>query len=312
MPTRDGPAPLDETTVLLWAARRTGVLEALLTEADTVADVVAATDVSSRAATLLVESLAREGFLERVGEAYEPTNRALGFLAKTDLRSIGRRPRALDLLDAYAALPETLESGEPPAPADPERHTRNRLGAIEGTDEATVRALATAAVRPAPAADAVLVVGGAPGTLAREFAERGLAATVHDTAAAVDASEGLLARTAVELTAGELVGPFAGTYDLVVATDCASGFDRDALGTFADNAADALGPDGHLVVLDRPADRSAGATAATLEALATSATGRPHPTETYREVLGGAGFERVEVAAVPGTDRAAIVGHRSA
>jgi len=309
VPTREGPAPLDATTVLLWTARRTGVLEALLTEAGTVEAVVDATDVDRRAARLLVEALARESFLERVGEAYEPTNRALGFLAKTDLRSIGRRPRAVDLLDAYAALPATVASGEPPEPADRERHTRNRLGAAAAADEATVRALATAAVRPAPTAERALVVGGAPGTLAREIGTRGPAVTVHDTPDAVDASEGLLARTDVGLQRGSLVGPFDGTSDLLVAADCTGSVSPADLSTFAANAVDALAPGGHLVVLDRLRDGPAG-TAATLEALATSADGRPHTGEAYRERLREAGFAAVTVEDVPGTDRAAVVGAR--
>ncbi|MEF8773649.1 MAG: hypothetical protein V5A37_02890, partial [Halobacteriales archaeon] len=176
------------TLFLLWAARETGALDALAREADTPAEVAAAADVDERAADLLVAALDRAGFLERVDGAHEPTNRLLGFLAAADLRSVGRLPDALDAVSALAALPETMATGDPPESGDCHR----RLGARAATDEATVRAVATAAVRQAPDADRVLDVRGAPGHYARAMAHLGRDVTLADRQPAIARSRPLL------------------------------------------------------------------------------------------------------------------------
>ncbi len=297
-----------ETVALLWAARETGVLDALLTSADTPADVADETGVTERAARVAVEMLAAEGFFERVGDAYEPTNRALGLLAKRDVRSIGRLPREIDLFDALAALPETMRTGDPPARAAD--WTRNRLGAVAATDEAVVRACVTAAVRERPDADRVLDVGGAPGTYAAEFATRGYDAALADRPDAIEVTRPFLATEPVELVEYEF-GDELPEADLAflpaLATRLAPATYRDCLASVHD----ALAPDGVVAAVDRLAGRSAGATGAAVEALATGGGGT-YDADDYRTWLADAGFAGVGVRDVPGTDRQVVTGTKRA
>ncbi|MFC7176608.1 hypothetical protein [Halosegnis marinus] len=189
---------LDSSTrelLCLWAARERGVLDALATEAGTPADVADTAGVDPAAADAFVTALADAGYVERVGDEYEPTNRLLGFLTKTDLRSVGSLPAALDAVDGWVALGEGDSFESPDA-------LRNDLGAQWATDEATVRAAVTAAIRAAPGADAAAVVGDGPGRHARDLLARGLDATIVETPARADAVEPLLSPTAVRLEAG--------------------------------------------------------------------------------------------------------------
>ena len=305
MPTRERTAATVETLALLWAARETGVLDALLTSAGDPADIAAETDTTERAVRATVDALEAEGFLERVGESHEPTNRALGLLAKTDVRSIGRLPHALDRFDALAALPETMRTGDPPE--RPDDWTRNRLGAVAATDESVVRACVTAAVRERPTADRVLDVGGAPGTYAKEFAARGFDVTLVDRTDAIEVSRPFLAHEPIDLVTDDPL-PEAGLA-FVPAVDRRRTADeyRDLFDRFAD----ALAADGAVVVVDRLADRSPGATADAIAALATG-EGGPHAGAAYREWLGDAGFASVEIRGVPGTDRQAVIGSKRA
>jgi SAM-dependent methyltransferase len=296
----------DATTVLLWVARRTGALAALVTSADTPADVAAETDLTDRAARVLVAGLADAGFLERMGDTYEPTNRALGFLTRRDLRSIGRRPHDLDLLDLYRDLPAALESGG--SPERPAGWTRHRLGAALATDEATVRAIVTAAVREVPASARVLDVAGAPGHLAREFAARGHEVTVLDDAPAVEACRDLLASAPVDLVAGDPVDARPGEFDLVFAAGVTRRLSPDENREFVANARDALADDGRLVLVDALRGESSLAPAAALEALATSERGEAYDAPSIRDWLDEAGFERIDVRTIPGTDLQAVVG----
>ncbi|WP_435316893.1 methyltransferase domain-containing protein [Haloarchaeobius sp. TZWSO28] len=310
-----------ETLFLLWAARETGVLDALVADADTPAEVAAKTGITERAARLTVEALADEGFFAQVDGAYEPTNRALGFLAASDLRSVSRLPHELDVLDALRALPETMRRGEPPASGpDAADTTWNELGHVQATDAATVRACVTAAQHAISGTDAtgrVLDLGGAPGTYAVEFATRGYDVTLLDTPERLAESESLLAHEPVETVAGEptaLDSEDAGA--TLPAVDCVfvpmrtHEFDTETNRDLVQRAHDVLTENdsgGWLVVVDHLRDRSPRATATTVTELATG-EGACYTSDQYRAWFDGAGFRAVQVRDVPGTARQVVFG----
>jgi hypothetical protein len=312
------------TVAALRAARETGVLDALLDDADTPTEVAARTAVDARTASVLVDLLADRGFFEAVDGAYEPTNRALGLLTKTDLRSIGRVPREIDRFDAYAALPETLASDDVVVAAREARgddHDRNRLGFEQATAQSAVNAAVSAAKREAPAATHVLDAGGAPGKHATEFAARGATVTLRDTPERVDAARPLLASRDLTLDAGALDADLPPA-DLAFAAHLTPRLDDDALGAFVAAAHDALRherdedsdsddrpPAGEraLVLVEHLRDRSQRTPTRRLDALA---TGQPsdHRTEhALCDALQTAGFQHVDVHAIPGLDADAIV-----
>ncbi|UTF54694.1 class I SAM-dependent methyltransferase [Natronosalvus rutilus] len=294
--------PSLELCLLLRAARETGALEALMTTAETPTDLASETDLSERAAETLVDVLEAEGFLEDVVGAYEPTNRSLGFLAKADVRSIGSLPTTLDRLDRGLET-DWLLTDDRPTETDTER--RNRLGRAAAADEATTRALVTAAIRVAPEARRVLEVGGAPGRRAVEFARRGVDVTLYGDPEAVTDSRAILAGEPVAVLEGAVVDGF----DLIVAVDQLSCLGPAANETLVDAAADALEPGGWLVVAERlegpPATRVA------VETLLETTAGRVYPTDRYREWFERAGLERWTVESVPGTAYVVLAGRRS-
>jgi hypothetical protein len=303
MPT-DEPTQVEaEALLLLWAARRTGVLEALLSSAGTPAEVAAETEVSEPQAERLVGALADLGFFEAVGDEYEPANRALGLLAKRDVRSIGSIPRTLDRLDELVGLPETLETSVPP-----ERHDdweANALGAHCATNDAVVRACVTAAVRAAPDADSVVDLCGSSGVYAGEFAARGLATTLVTSPAAAE----LLGRVhgdGVRIHAGA-PGALDRTFDVAFLGDALSSMDPAAARATCAAAADLLGGDGIVVTADAFADAGEASVAAQARGLA-SGHGGVHAPGTVRDWFSEAGLSAVRVSEIPGTDRRAAIG----
>lgn len=310
MPTRDRTGLDTETLLLLRAARRTGVIDALTESAGTATAVAAATDLDEATARVVVRILDDLGFLERVGDEYEITNRALGFLAKRDLRSIGRLPGALDDLEYLAALPETMATGDPPA-VDGDA-LRNRLGAHAATDDAVVRACVTAAVHARPDADDVVDVAGGSGVYAREFARRGYGVTLVGEPDVVDAVEPSLAHADVALATGrpsDLSAAVGDDLDLVFAADLTHRLTADENRAFVGTAATALSPGGALVLTDAVRERSAAAPRVAATELARG-RGDAHDEASYRAWLDDAGFESVRVREVPGTDLQAVIGHR--
>lgn len=303
MPTDERTGLGTEALLLVWAARRTGLLEALLSSAGTPTEAAAATEVSEPGARRVIGALADLGFLESVDGEYEPTNRALGMLAKRDVRSVGPIPHALDATDDLVGLPGTLEGGVPPERGDDRE--ANALGAHYATDEATVRACTTAAVRAVPGAGSVVDLCGGSGVYAAEFAARGLDATLVTSPTAAELF-GRVHGDGVALHAG---APSAldGGFDLAFLGDALSGMaPAEARATLAVGA-DLLDGDGAVVAADVFDDGSEAAVAADVRGLA-SGHGGAHDPDAAREWAVEAGLADVGIAPIPGTDRRALVG----
>ncbi|RYJ12863.1 methyltransferase domain-containing protein [Halogeometricum borinquense] len=308
MPTRDHSSLAVEEYFLLWAARRSGILGALLDTAGSPEAVAREADVTEHAARVVVDALSDLGFVKQVGAEYEITNRALGFLAKRDVRSIGRLPHTLDMFDLWTDLPETMQTDD--APELPDEWTRNRLGAHAATDDATVRARVTAAVREAPNADCVLDICGASGAYATEFAARGYEAMLLDAPAVIDAVAPMLGHRDVRTVAANV--PAFETddqYGLVFAADVTSRYDPAANRTLLGHAFDVLEPGGTLVLVDTLRDGSPAAVRARIRALGVG-HGDAYSAETYRTWLDEAGFSAVSVRPVPGDERTAVIARR--
>jgi len=296
--------------LLLRAARETGVLDALVSAADTPGEVAEQAGVTERAAEQTVGALVDLGFLEWVDGAVQPTNRMLGFVTKTDVRSVGSLPRALDVADALVALPEAMESGDRAAVGvDTETALRNRLGAAAARDDAEVRAAVTAAVRERPEADSVLVVGDDAGRHAVEFTRRGFDVALRDEAEVVDALRPLLAPEPVDLAPGSVTEPADAAADLVVLPHAlAERGDGAARGVLA-AARESAGEDGGVVVAVDAFGSDPGLTA---ELLATTAGGAVRDPDAVAAWFEDAGLAGVGTAGVPGTDYGVVAGRRRA
>lgn len=296
--------------LVLWAARETGVLEAVTTEVGTPEEVAAVASVTERAARITIDCLAERGFLERVGEEYEITNRALGFIAKTDVRSIGSVPHQLDCIDRALELPETMRTGEPPAKS--EEWTANVMGAMATTDEATVRAGVTAAVHERPDAESVLDVGGGPGSFATEFARRGYDVTLFDRPDVIERDRALLEHEPVELVAGDFLEALPNEFDLAFCSRVAHTLGPEENQRLLANVHDSLAPEGVVVLVDYVRGRSEYTTTMAAHMLAQTEHGDTYTEAQLTEWLTDIGFERPHVTDIPGTELQAVAARRRA
>lgn len=181
--------------LFLRALRSMGVLESLVESADTAEDLAAETPLQLSVAGSVLETLVDLGYLTAVDDRLEPTGALLGILTTRDVRSVGTLPARLDAVDRLVALDETL-AGEAPPRADAAALV-HELGATAAVEPREIGAVATAAIKAAPTADDIVVIGGSPGRLAVEFAERGFTVTLVDHPTAIDRSEAVLAGTSV-------------------------------------------------------------------------------------------------------------------
>ena len=292
-----------ETTLAVWAARETGLLEAYLREAGTPRAAAETAGVTEEAARVIGRVLAEAELLTETDEGYEPTNGALGLLTTRDARSIGSLPARLDTIDALTELPETMTTGVPPRDTRAHRESArvHAVGAREATDAAVVRACVTAAIRAAPDAERVLDVAGGAGTYAAEFTTRGLDATVQDAPNVCERFGSLLEARGLGVTTDALdaVGE---PFDVVFWADGPTRMDAPEAAATLVAASDAVADGGTLVVIDRFGD-----TAADVRGLATGGGGG-HETARVREWCLEAGLSP-RIRPVPGTDREAVVAH---
>ncbi|MFB6186483.1 MAG: hypothetical protein ABEI86_06405, partial [Halobacteriaceae archaeon] len=117
-------------TQLLWITRELGILDGIVYETDTIAELQTSTGLDPICIEELMTLLEEMGFVEHIDGTYEPTNKLLGFITKTDIRSIGRLPYSLDIIQAINTFPECVKhekSLEKPS-------LPNILGAIEAID----------------------------------------------------------------------------------------------------------------------------------------------------------------------------------
>lgn len=240
--------------LFLRALRSIGVLEALVESADTAEDLAAETPLEVSVAGSVLETLVDLGYLTTVDDRLEPTRALLGILTTTDVRSVGTLPASLDAVDRLVALDETL-AGEPPPRADAAALV-HELAATAAGDPRENEAVATLAIKAAPTADEVVVLGGAPGRLAVEFAERGYTVTLMDHPTAIDRSEAVLAGTSVT-TVGTTEWAELPTAELVVTAPGLRAVPQPRAPLLA-GTVDAVDPSGRAVLVDRFHEPGAG------------------------------------------------------
>jgi SAM-dependent methyltransferase len=300
---------LDYREVLLMrAARKTGILDAVTTDAGTAEAVAAETGVTERAARITLQAMAEMGYLQQVDGEYEPTNEALGFVAKTDVRSIGRGPARLDFAERWIQLPETMRTGEPPE--KPDNWTKNYMGAMAALDQTTVRSSVTAAVHRHPDAERVLDAGGGPGLFAKEFVRRGFDVTLVDRPEVVELDSQFLEHDPIELVEGDITEDLPKGFDVVFCSRTAHALGPEGTRRFLANAYDALDLGGHVVLTDFLRGRADGAAVFAAHLLAQTEDGDTYTADQYTDWLEEAGFEAVEIRDVPGTNNQVIAGQR--
>ncbi|WP_276299983.1 class I SAM-dependent methyltransferase [Halorussus lipolyticus] len=312
--------------LLLWAARETGVLEAVVTDAETPAEVAASAGVTERSARITLDAMAELGYLEVVAgedagadaeeqldKQYEITNRALGFVAKADVRSIGSVPHTLDCVDRWIRLPETMQTGELPDSDPSDDWTANFVGAMANIDDAAVRASVTAAVHRNPDAERVLDAGGGPGVFAKEFVRRGFDVTLVDQPDVIDIDRRFLEHEPIELVEGDITDELPGEegdFGLVFCSRVAHSLGPDENRRFVSHAYDALEPGGAVVLTDTVRGRADGSALFGAHMLAQTENGDTYTEEQFGNWLRDAGFVDVEIRDVPGLDQQVIAGRR--
>lgn len=317
MPT---PSHLDsfrrhaEWALAAATAHQLGLLDALAKEPATADTVAQQCGVSPRGARILLGALDEFGLVEED----EAGNFALtaagrsGFVDRDSGHFQGDALRQwMESIRTWANdLPDAVRRGGPPtspeAPGTAGTANTESLGrfmaAMDGKPAAQVEAVVDACLARVPGTGSMLDLGGGPGTFARAFARRGVAATLFDRPAVIHYVADAFAladEPNLHLETGDfLAAPPKGKWDVVLLSNITHIYDAETNARLLRGVATAVRPGGILAVLDFVRGESEFAPLFAITMLLNTEHGDTYTRDQYRSWLEGAGLRDVRRADV--------------
>jgi SAM-dependent methyltransferase len=291
--------------ILLGAALRDGLLQAVADGARPADEVARKLGLDARATYVVLSALAELGVLDE-GEAgfrLRPEHRA-PLLDEEYEDYVGESVvHRFELIGSWSRLPEILERGEPvedrTAPgfvgtatfiATMRRHARPGAEAVAG------------AVLPRlPEGAHILDVGGGPGTNAEAFVRGGARVTVFDRPEVIELMGDTLSAAGIECEAGDMnEGLPEGPFDAVYFGNTSHMYGPEENRALFERMRGSLVPGGLLVIREFLRGLSEEAALFAVNMLALTRRGGTYTEEEYDGWLRQAGFGEIEVAPVPG------------
>lgn len=303
---------LAEEVVIVAAACDAGVFAELADGPGSADDVAERLGLVGRPVRILLPVLVQLGLLEEREEGYGLTDRSRRTLADPESSEYraGGLPLWLRNLRTFTRLPEVLKSGGPLE--DPEEEGRDDpdalarfMAAMNAAPRERVRRLVDLCLERAPGAERVLDLGGGPGHMSREFADRGLEVVLFDRPETVDfvgREYGLESADRIRLAGGDFTeDPLPqGPFDIVLMSNILHIYGPDTNRALLAKAARVVGRDGICAIADFIRGSSPRAPRFALVMLLRTEEGDAHSEESYVAWLREAGFERPEVADLDG------------
>jgi SAM-dependent methyltransferase len=290
--------------ILLGAALREGLIEALADRALPAEAVARQLGMDERAVFVVLSALAELGILEE-GEGFRLLDEHRGpLLARDHPDYVGQSVvHRFELIGSWGRIPEILRTGLPV-----EDRTLPGFGGTETFIAAMRRgarpgagAVADAVLARLPEGASILDVGGGPGTNAEAFAAGGARVTVFDRPEVIEIMHETLAASGIETASGDMneglpEGPFDAVYFGNTSHMYGPG---ENLALFA-RMRRSLAPGGLLVVREYVRDLSEDAALFAANMLVLTPRGGTYAAEEYERWLLEAGYGAIHYEPVAG------------
>jgi SAM-dependent methyltransferase len=309
-----------ERLLLLAAALESGLIDALASgQALSAQDVAMAAGADARASHTVLEALVAEGVVQRVVEADDASFYALTPLGKAHLVGSGpemeraallhRVNRVKGLLD----LPQVIRTGQPTRRDRDSCSVRCMVSAMGERDSELVEEIVGLCLRLAGAPKTMLDVGGAVGHVARQFARRGVKATLLDKEEVLPVAREFLGIEAagIDMVAGDYtVSLPQGPFDLVYFGNVYHIYGPATNQRVSREALHVVSPGGLIAIQDYVWGRSQGAEMFAVNMLQAALEGGVWTEAQYRAWLSEAGFVNLNVLDLTNSGAQLIVGQR--
>ena len=285
--------------LLVGAAVKAGIFEALKDGPLAGADLAVRTGADARSLWVVAEALAAAGYLEGEGDLWRLTDEAQEMLFNPQSENYTGYSfmHGYDLCRSWLSLPGVIRTGKP--------EKRERTGeSLRGF----ITSMALHARQSAPqivrdcleglgAGARVLDIGGGPLTYAREFASLGARVTVLDLPEVVEMmAPSLGAGENIELVPGDMtVALTPGLFDLAYLGNVTHIFDGEENSKIFARSWGVLNPGGRIAIQDFVRGVSPRAAMFGVNMLVNTPRGGTWTLDQYRRWLAGAGFAGVEI-----------------
>jgi SAM-dependent methyltransferase len=291
-----------QAQIVLMAALKVGLIEALLDAPLSLEEVAAKLALDERATRRVIGVLVDAGYLERQGDGVLVAPDARALLDPGDAAFIGDRLLHLhDLFLRWVQLPQVLRDGGPARSERTPESLRAFIGSMRVGARERARPLAERLATLFPATQTVLDIGGGPGTQALAFQERGWQATVLDFPEVIDLMADDLARAGIATIKGDATqGILARGFDLVFCGNLFHSMSREECAAVVDGAGDALKDGGALAIFDFLQGTGLPASLFAVNMLVATSGGDVYGEREYRRWCEAAGLRDFAVHEVPG------------
>jgi SAM-dependent methyltransferase len=316
-----------ERLLLIVGALRSGLVDALSTgDALTAEEVARRAETDPRASRIVLEALATEGVVERLGGTSEDPGDGsvlyrLSSLGRAHLVDQGPDLERFGLmhqvnkLRGWLDLPEVIQTGRP-LPRDPARRDiRSMVGAMGERDPAMLDEIVERCLAYSGPVRTMLDVGGAVGHVARHFSRCGLRATLFDRESVLPLAREFLGREAGEiaLIGGDFTQSLpAGPYELVYLGNVLHIYGPATNRRVIQEVFSILSPGGTIAIQDHVWGRSPRAARFAVNMLQATEEGGVWTEGQYRDWLTAAGLVKIEVLDLETASAQLVLGTRPA
>ena len=288
--------------VVLMAALKVGLIEALLDAPLRPAEVAEKLALDGRATLRVVSVLVDAGYLERQGDSVMVAPEARALLDPSDAAFVGDRLLHLhDLLVRWGQLPQVLRDGGPARSERTPESLRAFIGSMRVGARERAQPLADRLAALFPATQTVLDIGGGPGTQALAFQERDWQVTVLDFPEVIDLMADDLAQAGIATIKRDATkGIPAQEFDLVFCGNLFHSMSPEECAAVVDGAADALRGGGALAIFDFLQGTGLPSSLFAVNMLVATSGGDVYGERDYRRWCEAAGLRDFAVHEVPG------------
>ncbi|MCP4135181.1 MAG: methyltransferase domain-containing protein [bacterium] len=285
-----------EELVFVGAAHKEGVLQELYDKKDTAEGLAGRMDMDKRAVYLLLEALTEMSYLEKKDEIYSVP----GDVYERLIDTAGNNYEGdfwqflVYLVEPWKTLPYVLKHGEP----DVNSYKNLSINDfIRGMNSPWKKKLAPEIVsicmRHHSSASVVADIGGAPGTMAREFASRGLRTIIFDLPECAEVmEEELSAVDNIEIVKGDAtVSLPQGSYDIAFLGNICHGQSPEDNAKIISMCYEHLNDNGIIVIFDNVRNESYLGSRLALHMLTQSKQGDIFTKDEYFSWITDAGFK---------------------
>lgn len=304
-----------EETIFVGQSHRLGIFEQLHQEPDTAEGFANRMGYDLRCTRVLLEALVEMKYLVKQETIYSITEESHARLVDKDgIEYEGSFWNFLMyLINPWRTLPYVLEHGKPDQSS---YEGFSMTDFIEGMDSPWKKKLAPEIVelclRHCPEAKSAADIGGAPGTMAKEFARRGLHTIVYDLPESLEVTKDRLAPLEnIVVVEGDATKELpAGPYDIAFLGNICHGQSPEDNAAIIRMCYEQLNEGGVVIVFDNLRGESyLGATVA-LHMITQSPGGDIYSRDEYTAWLRDAGFEKITVEEISDPAWQIMVGYK--